>query len=266
MIKVECTSSLSLPREESYSTSYRNTEGSLRRQQPLTSFLSLMPWSIATPNTLSTEISSQRTCLLVWRENWRLLISVGQYMHLTPDAQPCMLLFLLCYMNVADSPLRCGTLDYLPPEMVNRQSHDETVDNWTLGILLYELLSGHPPFEMPTQGETHERIKYVHLFTVVGCWISSNWWCRAVYIDWPPTSIISEGARDLISKLLMFEPSKRLSLDGVMNHPWILANATPRETQFPPVSASTASASSHASIASSLRAPASLAESGPMDE
>ena len=36
----------------------------------------------------------------------------------------------------------CGTLDYLPPEMVTGEMHDATVDMWCLGILLYEFLIG----------------------------------------------------------------------------------------------------------------------------
>lgn len=41
----------------------------------------------------------------------------------------------------------CGTLDYLPPEMVEGVSHDNSVDIWSLGVLAYEFLVGDPPFE-----------------------------------------------------------------------------------------------------------------------
>ena len=36
----------------------------------------------------------------------------------------------------------CGTLDYLPPEMVKGSMHDSSVDVWCLGVLLYEFLTG----------------------------------------------------------------------------------------------------------------------------
>ncbi len=49
----------------------------------------------------------------------------------------------------------CGTLDYLPPEMVENESHDENVDLWSLGILCYEFLVGKPPFETETHQETY---------------------------------------------------------------------------------------------------------------
>ena len=41
----------------------------------------------------------------------------------------------------------CGTLDYLPPEMVLGKEHNEKVDYWALGVLTYEFLCGAPPFE-----------------------------------------------------------------------------------------------------------------------
>lgn len=43
----------------------------------------------------------------------------------------------------------CGTLQYLAPEMVEKTEHDETVDLWSLGVLIYEFLYGSPPFEHP---------------------------------------------------------------------------------------------------------------------
>ena len=41
----------------------------------------------------------------------------------------------------------CGTLDYLPPEMVEGRDHDRAVDIWSLGVLAYEFLVGEPPFQ-----------------------------------------------------------------------------------------------------------------------
>lgn len=52
----------------------------------------------------------------------------------------------------------CGTLDYLPPEMIERRIYDEKVDLWCIGVLCYELLVGNPPFESPSHNETYRRI------------------------------------------------------------------------------------------------------------
>jgi aurora kinase len=94
----------------------------------------------------------------------------------------------------------CGTLDYLAPEMVQNRYHDYTVDIWTLGILTYEFLVGRPPFETPSQEETLRKIVNVEL-------------------EFP--IYVSPEAKDFISKLLVYEPSERMSLDNALVHPWL---------------------------------------------
>ncbi|XP_010525765.1 PREDICTED: serine/threonine-protein kinase Aurora-3-like [Tarenaya hassleriana] len=103
----------------------------------------------------------------------------------------------------------CGTLDYLAPEMVENRDHDYAVDNWTLGILCYEFLYGNPPFEAESQKDTFKRIVRVDL-------------------SFPLTPYASAEAKNLISQLLMKDPSKRLSLQKIMQHPWIVKNADPK--------------------------------------
>ncbi|XP_066598991.1 aurora kinase B [Prorops nasuta] len=95
----------------------------------------------------------------------------------------------------------CGTLDYLPPEMVNGQTYDIYVDHWCLGILCYEFLVGRPPFLSDSTQETYAKIKSVN-------------------IHWPIQ--ITHGAKDLISKLIKRKGSERISLRAVKNHFWIL--------------------------------------------
>ncbi|NXN19676.1 AURKA kinase, partial [Indicator maculatus] len=99
----------------------------------------------------------------------------------------------------------CGTLDYLPPEMIEGRTHDENVDIWSLGVLCYEFLVGKPPFEAETYQETYRAISRVEF-------------------KFPP--FVTEGARDLISKLLKHNPLHRMPLKDVLLHPWITANST----------------------------------------
>lgn len=73
----------------------------------------------------------------------------------------------------------CGTLDYLPPEMVEGREHDNTADVWSLGVLAYEFLVGSPPFEAEGHKQTYRRIAKVDL-------------------KFPST--VPSGARDLISR------------------------------------------------------------------
>lgn len=97
----------------------------------------------------------------------------------------------------------CGTLDYLPPEMVSGRTHNHTVDFWSVGVLCYECLVGKPPFYAATNDETYMNIKK---------------------LQYTFPSFVSEDARDLISKLIVIDPEKRLDMDGVLKHPWIVKN------------------------------------------
>jgi len=94
----------------------------------------------------------------------------------------------------------CGTLDYLPPEMIEGNMHDEKVDLWSLGVLTYEFLVGKPPFEAESNNETYRRITRVDL-------------------RFPPH--VSDGARDLITQFLRKDPNQRITLDKCLDHPWI---------------------------------------------
>lgn len=56
----------------------------------------------------------------------------------------------------------CGTLDYLPPEMVEGREHGSGVDVWGLGVLTYEFLYGNPPFEAAGHHEVRARGACAH--------------------------------------------------------------------------------------------------------
>ncbi len=98
----------------------------------------------------------------------------------------------------------CGTPDYLPPEMVNRQPYDKAVDIWCLGVLMYEFLDGEPPFLAKNVKITYERIARMDL-------------------HFP--AHFSDDARHLLLQLLVRDPASRLSLARVVEHPWVVKNA-----------------------------------------
>ncbi len=99
----------------------------------------------------------------------------------------------------------CGTLDYLPPEMIEAKDHNEKIDVWALGILMYEFLVGKPPFEETEYNETYRRISKVDLII---------------------PSFVNQNAADLIRRLLQHDPQKRFPLEQVEHHPWITENRT----------------------------------------
>lgn len=64
----------------------------------------------------------------------------------------------------------CGTLDYLPPEMVEKKAHTEKVDYWALGVLTFEFVSGFPPFE--DRASVQSKSIFFHSCPVVdGCFV-----------------------------------------------------------------------------------------------
>lgn len=100
---------------------------------------------------------------------------------------------MVCARSIFQRTTLCGTLDYLPPEMIEGQMHDEKVDIWSLDVLCYEFLVGMPPFEAQTYQKTYRRISQVQ-FTL--------------------PDFVTEGARDLISRLLKHNARQRFNTSG----------------------------------------------------
>ena len=93
-----------------------------------------------------------------------------------------------------------GTLDYLPPEMIKREVYDEAVDIWSIGVLAYELWSGHAPFHDESSKKTYERISNVHYKTF---------------------KYFSAELKDFIKRLLRKNPVNRMTLHEALEHPFI---------------------------------------------
>ena len=104
------------------------------------------------------------------------------------------------YMEGAEKRMTvCGTPIYLAPEIINETGHDEKVDIWCIGVLLFELCSGNVPF----QGNDLESLK-------------QN--IRHMKIMWPRD--INMDAKNLISQILKYEASQRIGLVEILNHPF----------------------------------------------
>jgi calcium/calmodulin-dependent protein kinase I len=106
----------------------------------------------------------------------------------------------------------CGTPGYVAPEILKQQPYKDSCDFWSVGVVLFILLSGSPPFYDEDNFELFEKIK------------------KCEYdISGPQWAGISAEAKDFISKLLVADPEQRLNGDQIMNHPWIKGQQT--ETQ-----------------------------------
>ena len=87
----------------------------------------------------------------------------------------------------------CGTADYMAPEVTLRKGYAFAVDVWAVGVLLYELLTGKAPFAAKTDGERHQRITRGD-------------------VRFPKTFNLE--AKDIVSKLLIVDPSRRMTFDN----------------------------------------------------
>lgn len=97
-----------------------------------------------------------------------------------------------------------GTPGYLAPEVIKRESYGPPVDIWGAGVILYILLVGYPPFWHDNQAELFEQIK------------------RGQFeFPSPEWDSVTSAAKDLIRKMLDPQPDKRLTAEGVLQHPWI---------------------------------------------
>ncbi|KAF3791445.1 Calcium-dependent protein kinase 17 [Nymphaea thermarum] len=96
-----------------------------------------------------------------------------------------------------------GTAYYIAPEVLRRRYGPEA-DIWSIGVMLFILLSGSPPFHAETEHGIFNAILKGHIdFTSK---------------PWPS---ISPGAKDLVSKMLNVDPRQRVTAFQVLNHPWI---------------------------------------------
>lgn len=97
----------------------------------------------------------------------------------------------------------CGTPEYLAPEMLTKKGHDTSIDIWSVGILMFELLCGNSPFVSSNQEELFSNIKK-HKIT----WPS----------DFPPL------AKSLVTKILKPNPKERISLEEILEHAFFKQN------------------------------------------
>ena len=106
----------------------------------------------------------------------------------------------------------CGTPNYIAPEVIqgdkSTRGHSFEVDVWSMGVILYTLLVGKPPYEAKDVKATYQRILHNQY-------------------SFPPHIPLSDNVKDLIRTLLQSNPSDRPSLDTIAKHPFLNDPACP---------------------------------------
>jgi calcium/calmodulin-dependent protein kinase I len=122
------------------------------------------------------------------------------------DAEVKIADFGFAKKNTASNTLatQCGTPGYVAPEIIEGKEYDVACDMWSMGVILYVLIGGYPPFHEDDQKKLFRLIR------------KGKYSFDPEYWDH-----ISSDAKDLISKLLTVDSSKRYTCAQALLHPWI---------------------------------------------
>ncbi|EPQ10590.1 Ribosomal protein S6 kinase alpha-3 [Myotis brandtii] len=102
----------------------------------------------------------------------------------------------------------CYTANFVAPEVLKRQGYDAACDIWSLGVLLYTMLTGYTPFANGPDDTPEEILARIGSGKFS---LSGGYW-----------NSVSDTAKDLVSKMLHVDPHQRLTAALVLRHPWIV--------------------------------------------
>eukprot|EP00063_Salmo_salar_P083888 XP_014058723.1 PREDICTED: calcium/calmodulin-dependent protein kinase type II subunit gamma isoform X3 [Salmo salar] len=102
-----------------------------------------------------------------------------------------------------------GTPGYLSPEVLRKDPYGKPVDIWACGVVLYILLVGYPPFWDEDQHKLYQQIK-----------------AGAYDFPSPEWDTVTPEAKNLINQMLTINPTKRITADQALKHPWVCQRST----------------------------------------
>eukprot|EP00471_Norrisiella_sphaerica_P010411 CAMPEP_0184492574 /NCGR_PEP_ID=MMETSP0113_2-20130426/23700_1 /TAXON_ID=91329 /ORGANISM="Norrisiella sphaerica, Strain BC52" /LENGTH=597 /DNA_ID=CAMNT_0026877451 /DNA_START=292 /DNA_END=2082 /DNA_ORIENTATION=- len=111
----------------------------------------------------------------------------------------------------------CGTPYYVAPEVIKQQGYNQSCDLWSMGVIMFLMLFGYPPFHSTKkkEGDAGHR----EIFRKIRIGFDPR--VKDGYGPWFPASVpISQQAKDLIGSLLEIDTSKRLTAEEALHHPW----------------------------------------------
>ena len=110
-----------------------------------------------------------------------------------------------------------GTAYYIGPEVLTSE-YNEKCDVWSIGVILYILLSGRPPFDGKDDREIVRKVRIGHYD------LNSKFHNTLQFIA-PEFKYVSKEAIDLLKKMLTYDPDRRISAEESLRHPWITKKA-----------------------------------------
>lgn len=102
----------------------------------------------------------------------------------------------------------CYTATFMAPEVLKRQGYDAACDIWSLGILLYTMIAGFSPFASSPNDTSEEILAQIGSGKVIIT--GGNW------------DLVSDSAKDIVTKMLHVDPHQRLTAPQVLRHAWIV--------------------------------------------
>ncbi|XP_055054729.2 calcium/calmodulin-dependent protein kinase (CaM kinase) II beta 1 isoform X11 [Misgurnus anguillicaudatus] len=102
-----------------------------------------------------------------------------------------------------------GTPGYLSPEVLRKEAYGKPVDIWACGVILYILLVGYPPFWDEDQHKLYQQIK-----------------AGAYDFPSPEWDTVTPEAKNLINQMLTINPTKRITAQEALKHPWVCQRST----------------------------------------
>lgn len=106
-----------------------------------------------------------------------------------------------------------GTQGYIAPEIIQDKGYKgEPVDMFTIGVILFTIISQHPPFKNATANDKHYRLLVNK---------PDLYWKYQCRIKQEGEDFYSEEVKDLITKLLKFKPENRVTMEEALEHPWL---------------------------------------------
>ncbi|PLB37819.1 serine/threonine-protein kinase [Aspergillus candidus] len=149
-------------------------------------------------------------------------------LYLTPDPDSQLVLADFGIAKTLESPSEvltsmAGSFGYAAPEVMLKQGHGKAVDIWSLGVITYTLLCGYSPFRSESLTDLIEECQSGRII------FHERYWRE-----------VSQDAKDFILSMLQLDPTKRVTSEVALKHPWLIGESASDRDLLPEIRAYTA--------------------------